>query len=163
MYHSGMWGGWQFQVADRPAQDTIMFACTKISDGTEVTCPQSNAEGPDEVVIKGGYQECRGADIGKNSFYVENIEEELDVPREWFAKGDGSSSSLMYIPRAGTDVTNPATPVVGAKLTQVIKVEGAAGLAIRGFTITHTAPTYMESYECPSGGASSEPFLPCFP
>jgi hypothetical protein len=42
-----------------------------------------------EVVIHGGYQECRGAGIGKNSFYVENIAEELDVAREWFLSGDG--------------------------------------------------------------------------
>ena len=148
MYHSGGWGGWQFQVAERPDPDTIIFGCTRLSDGTQVACPERNVPGPDEVVIKGGYQECRGAYIGKNSFYVENIEEELDVPREWFAK----EQTLMYIPRNGTDVTNPATKVVGAVLKQVIEVKGATGLSLRGFGITHTAPTYMDSYECPSGG-----------
>ena len=148
MYHSGGWGGWQFQVAERPDPDTIIFGCTRLSDGTQVACPERNVPGPDKVVIKGGYQECRGAYIGKNSFYVENIEEELDVPREWFAK----EQTLMYIPRNGTDVTNPATKVVGAVLKQVIEVKGATGLSLRGFGITHTAPTYMDSYECPSGG-----------
>jgi hypothetical protein len=27
MYHSGGWGGWQFQVAARPTDDELVFAC----------------------------------------------------------------------------------------------------------------------------------------
>ena len=42
--------------------------------------------------FKGGWQEARGATIGKfqghptlnNSYFVENIKEELDFPGEWF-------------------------------------------------------------------------------
>ena len=153
-----------------------------------MTCPT----GPDAddvaagagLVIDGGFQECRGADIGNNEFYVENIEEEQvrshslcalccsllldfgsrwlafarllrlqDDPREWFLKADGAAAStLRYIPPAGVSVNNPETAVVGAVLKRVIEVEGAVGVTLRGLTITATAPTFLDSYECPSGG-----------
>ena len=35
---------------------------------------------------------------------------------------------------------------------QVIEVEGAAGVLLRGLTFTATAPTFLDPYECPSGG-----------
>lgn len=75
MYHTGAWGGWQFQVAERPASDEIMFACRRLSDAKHVTCPAEDPGGAPSLVIDGGFQECRGAQIGKNNFYVENIEE----------------------------------------------------------------------------------------
>ena len=100
------------------------------------------------VVIHGGFQECRGAFIGSNIFYAENVEEELDADREWFMKGQ----TLMYIPENGTDPNSPATAIFGAVLKQVIAVDGAARLTFRGLTVTHTAPTFLDPYECPSGG-----------
>lgn len=157
MYHSGGWGGWQFRVAERPDDRTVMFQCRQQKDGKLVTCPAAE-ESSNPVTIEGGFQECRGADIGSNAFYVENIEEELDDAREWFLKGQ----TLMYIPANGTNGTSgggfaakpPAAdvPVVGGVLKRVIEVNGAAHLTLRGLTLSHTAPTYMDSYECPSGG-----------
>ena len=93
------------------------------------------------------------ARTGKAAFdsseVVENIAEELDDAREWFASG----RTLSYIPN-GTevDLNDPKTSVVGAVLKNVVEVSGARGLTLRGLTVTHTAPTFMESYECPSGG-----------
>lgn len=104
----------------------------------------------DPVVIKGGNQECRGASIGKNHFYVENIEEELDVEREWFVAG----GTLLYVAPNDTahDVLNKATEVVGAVHDRVVEVKGAEFITFRGFTIADSAPTYTKPYECPSGG-----------
>jgi hypothetical protein len=36
-----------------------------------------------------------------SQFYVENVQEELDDDREWFATGDGM---LLYMPLNGTDM-----------------------------------------------------------
>lgn len=58
----------------------------------------------------------------------------------------------MYIPENGTDLTAPGTKIEGAVLRQLIEVRGATGLTLRGITLTLTVPTYMDSYECPSGG-----------
>jgi hypothetical protein len=49
-------------------------------------------------------------------------------------------------------MTDPSLPVVGAVLKQVVQVDGASYIAFEGITITHTAPTYLDPYECPSGG-----------
>ena len=54
--------------------------------------------------------------------------------------------------RIAFDLNDPKTSVVGAVLKNVVEVSGARGLTLRGLTVTHTAPTFMESYECPSGG-----------
>jgi hypothetical protein len=123
MYHTGRWGGWQYQVDARPSPTEIVFACRRLGDGARVTCPT----GPDvddaaaaDLVIDGGFQECRGADIGSNAFYVENIEEEQDDAREWFLKADGAGApTVRYIPPAGVDVNDPKTAVVGAVLKRV--------------------------------------------
>ena len=43
--------------------------------------------------------------------------------------------------------------IVGAVLKRVVEVtEGTSHLKLRGLTITHTAPTFLDPYECPSGG-----------
>ena len=133
----------------RPSPTEIVFACRRLRDGKRVTCPT----GPDAdadaagVVIDGGFQECRGADITKNKFYVENIEELQDDPREWFLKADHASApSLRYIPPAGVDINEPSTAVVGAVLKRVIEIEGTSGVTLRGLTITATAPTFLDSY-----------------
>jgi hypothetical protein len=60
--------------------------------------------------------------------------------------------TCRYIPPSGTDMTDPSLPVVGAVLKQVVQVDGASYIAFEGITITHTAPTYLDPYECPSGG-----------
>jgi hypothetical protein len=137
MYHSGGWGGWTFQVADRPADDTVVFGCRRLSDNAKMPCPQSDPS--NEFVIDGGFQECRGATIKSNAYYVENIAEELDDTREWFATASGE---LRYIPDNTTNLADESTPVVGAVLKRVIEVDGAANLMFKGLTVTHTVPTY---------------------
>lgn len=146
---------WQFQVAERPSDTSLVFACRKLSDNTRIPCPVTASAGGDGLVIDGGYQECRGANIGKNHFYVENVLEELDDSREWFLQQNeaGKPATLLYIPANGVNAApGPTVPVAGAVMPRVIEVVGASGLTLRGLAVTHTIPTYMQSYECPSGG-----------
>lgn len=131
-----------------------MFSCRRLSDNSIGPCPVNTDAGAD-LVIDGGYQECRGASIGKNKFYVENVLEELDDDREWFLKESTADEgpTLLYIPQSGASTApGPTVPVAGALLRSVIDVRGASGLTLRGLTVTHTVPTYMAAYECPSGG-----------
>jgi hypothetical protein len=94
--------------------DELVFACRPAEGGASVACPVSSRNPTDrnptekksgstdgstdastdaskvnaaDLVIVGGYQECRGASIGSNQFYVENVQEELDDDREWFVNG----------------------------------------------------------------------------
>ena len=55
MFHSGLWGGWQYSL-------------------------QSLDTGSNTLKMGyGGFQECRGSGIGHQHYYVENIFEELDT------------------------------------------------------------------------------------
>jgi hypothetical protein len=63
MFHSGLWGGWQYAV------DNV----TSTSAGAEIAFGY------------GGFQEARGSGINPGQhFYIENVLEELDTPGEWF-------------------------------------------------------------------------------
>eukprot|EP00729_Bicosta_minor_P005602 gene5602-4565_t len=70
MYHSGGWGGWQFQVAERPDPDTIIFGCTRLSDGTQVACPERNVPGPDEVCTFDAVGDSAIAMVGSSQLMV---------------------------------------------------------------------------------------------
>jgi hypothetical protein len=124
-YHSGGWGGWQFPVASQLKDNSLMFKCRQLTDDKVVPCPQT-PDPANPVVVLGGNQECRGAQIGKNPFYIENVEEELDVEREWFRRaaaggGGDSTPTLLYFPGNGTDLATAS--VVGAVLQNVIEVK----------------------------------------
>ena len=132
-FHSEGWGGWQFQIAglDRsdPHTSTLHFS-------------------------RGGFQEARGAgSIGSRPFYVENIYEELDNQNEWFL--DESTGTLYLYPDNKTNIN--AIHVVGAASDFALNIIGSQAnpvhdVTFRGLTFTHTATTYMSSYEVPSGG-----------
>ena len=94
MYHSARWGGWQYQLAARDdATHSLRFACTLLREdgsvGSTGACP---VNGSHLGLVHGGWQEARGAEIGpqytnqalNNSYFIENIFEELDAPSEWF-------------------------------------------------------------------------------
>ena len=132
-FHYYGWGGWQFQIADLnrsdPNMSTIHFS-------------------------RGGFQEARGSNsIGRRPFYVENIYEELDSPNEWFL--DESTGTLYLYPDNKTNIN--AIHVVGAVSEFALNIVGSQAnpvhdVVFRGLTFTHTATTYMSSYEVPSGG-----------
>eukprot|EP01046_Picozoa_sp_COSAG06_P050400 COSAG06_NODE_7974_length_2314_cov_3.632957_1_plen_513_part_00 len=143
-YHGGHWGGWMFRV-DGLAGQTV------------------------QLDPWGGQQEARGSTSGAE-WYVENIKEELDSPREWF--GDFENSKLYYMPN-GTAA--PPSTVVVPRLKTLLEISGGApspdgtaarpasavveGVQLKGFTLTHSLTTFLAEYEVPSGGDWSE--LPC--
>ena len=86
--------------------------------------------------------------------FIENIEQELDVAHEWFV--DENTKTLLYIPPNGTILT-AETKVEVSLIPRVIQFRGSSiepshDIELIGFNISHAAPTYMESYEDPSGG-----------
>lgn len=97
----------------------------------------------------GGYQEARGSGISAGQhFYIENVLEELDAPGEWFF--DPSAALLYTLPNAS--VSLPSATLALPLLDTLIVVNGSAGLAFSGFTLTQTRTTFLEQYEVPSGG-----------
>ena len=93
-FHGGHWGGWMFKVEGLEAQ-TI------------------------QLDPWGGQQEARGNTKGAE-WYVENIREELDSPREWFA--DFKAKKLFYYPNA----TLPPATVVVPRLATLISIDGGS-------------------------------------
>eukprot|EP00656_Telonema_subtile_P039161 TRINITY_DN4429_c0_g1_i1.p1 TRINITY_DN4429_c0_g1~~TRINITY_DN4429_c0_g1_i1.p1 ORF type:complete len:518 (+),score=96.96 TRINITY_DN4429_c0_g1_i1:1085-2638(+) len=106
MFHSGLWGGWQFQVSDQK-NGSLMFGY-------------------------GGYQEARGSGIDKQHYFVENILEELDSPGEWFY--DPVGSKMFFWPNGTTSWNEMVAPVLST-IIRVQGAEGVeiSGL---GFTET---------------------------
>lgn len=101
----------------------------------------------------GGNQEARGS-AGCGDLYIENLIEEIDVPMEFFL--DTESNVLYYIPESGVNMTTAV--VEGTALTRLIQFRGSDSntpvkyISFVGMNISRSAPTYMQSYEAPSGG-----------
>ena len=124
MFHSGLWGGWQFQVS---AQDV---------------------DGGSLQFSHGGYQEARGSGISKQHYFIENILEELDSPSEWFH--DPATSHLYFWPNR-TD-GKVGEEIVAPILSTVIRLQNTSNIIFEGITFTETRATYLDQYEVPSGG-----------
>ncbi len=125
-FHCGHWGNWQFAVKSRNM------------NSREITWEY------------GGFQEARGCKNGAE-WYVENILEELDSPNEWFL--DYDKHILYFMFNGSTTPTNG----IGSNLETVISIIGskdnpARNITISGVTFANTAPTFLQSYEVPSGG-----------
>jgi hypothetical protein len=203
MYHSARWGGWQYKLAARDDADhTMTFQCnilantsTKNQQGQHagyeviaegVPCPKT---GGAHAIVQGGWQEARGGEIGaqytlpsmNNSYFVENIKEELDTPGEWFVElaQSGGAATLYMIPPAtsgGADGGGGGSAAAGASsaddpglsalgsLTlvgtlepRVVQYTGTSGKPVMNMqlvnvTIAHSAYTFMHPYETSSGG-----------
>ena len=64
---------------------------------------------------------------------------------------------MIYQDRLGTDAWKIEHPTRLFCTANVVEIRGSATEPVRnvrlsGFTIAHTAPTFMEKYEVPSGG-----------
>jgi hypothetical protein len=135
MFHSGLWGGWQYKLTDFDATShTIEFGY-------------------------GGYQEARGSGVKSNHFYVENIKEELDVAGEWFH--DEKEGQIYYFPNATHATAAALATAEIAILDTLISIGSAAdeasgewadSIQIIGLELTATRATYLSPYEIPSGG-----------
>jgi hypothetical protein len=92
------------------------------------------------------------AKIEKESrFFIENVLEELDAPREWYL--DVGAGVLYYKPEPGVDMAGAR--VEAPLLQQLIRFEGTQDapvhhIAIEGFRLTQTASTFLEPYDVPS-------------
>ena len=134
MFHSNSWGGWQFQIQN-------------------VTINSSNSI---MHFSYGGFQEARGSgSIGGQAFYVDNIQEELDTAGEWFL--DETTNVLYLWPDNKTNLKSGDTYIIAATSESAVSLRGSMSqpvhdITFRGLTFTHTATTFMESYEVPSGG-----------
>eukprot|EP00040_Diaphanoeca_grandis_P030936 m.183931 g.183931 ORF g.183931 m.183931 type:complete len:1001 (+) comp32172_c0_seq1:207-3209(+) len=191
MYHTARWGGWQFQLANRNDTDSsLTFACQLLkhvdvdSDNNNTkTNTSTNHETHDHVryvaegdvmspcprdgsaaIVNGGFQEGRGATIGKfqgnlnNSYFVENIKEELDYPGEWFFDAsEGEHGTLYLVPLSGA-MPSDDLDLVATQRSRVVTMIGntstnpVQNVVLANVTIKHAASTFLNRYEVPSGG-----------
>jgi hypothetical protein len=134
MLRPNMWDSWMFEV-DRANATSLFFG-------------------------KGGFQGARGCGDHpgqlngcSNEFYIENVLEELDGPREWFF--DETTRTLYYYhtgPEPIASISLEAT-----RLKELIRVVGTQkapvrGVTIRGLSFKDTSYTYMDPHEMASGG-----------
>ena len=125
-FHSKHWGNLQFAIDERDEQNNQL----KWSYG--------------------GFQ-TRGGDTEGAEWYVENIFEELDSPGEWFYN---ETEMKLYLYPNGT---NAPTSGVGTMLQRLFNIQGSMdrpvyNITLMNITFTQTEPTFLSSYEVPSGG-----------
>lgn len=100
------------------------------------------------VTTEGGWGNNRGLRMHTKERFVENIEEELDAPGEWFF--DAAAHTLSLIPEAGTDLSK--AEVVASRTDSLIELRGTREEPVRnvklsGLTFTQTARTFMKTRE----------------
>jgi len=100
------------------------------------------------VHLEGGNHINRDSRLHDQHRYVENIFEELDAPNEWYL--DIERGVLYYMPPEYTDMASAKVEAVILK--QLFEFRGSMKepvkhITLRGFTITHTAHTFLEEYE----------------
>lgn len=98
--------------------------------------------------LEGGWQNNRPSGMHPLYRFVENIKEELDVPREWYY--DRSESKLYYMPLPEIDLDEAKVEIV--RLKHLIEFNGTKenpvrGIHLQGLTFKHTARTFMENKE----------------
>jgi len=102
---------------------------------------------------KGGFQGAEGTFVG-DSFYIENVLEELDSPAEWYFN---SSTQQLFLWYNGTGAPPADTVFVATNLQVLVNITGTSsspvvGVALSGLGFRDTAYTYMEPHGLPSGG-----------
>jgi hypothetical protein len=133
IFQAAYWGNlqWRIKEVDRGA-NAIWFG-----------------EGGQQIGAK--WSKNPGVLNNKSRFFVDNVFEELDAPGEWFL--DRRANVLYYYPEPGIDLKTALVEV--PVYEQAILFEGTQEkpvehIEVEGFRITHTASTYMSSYEAPS-------------
>ncbi len=86
-------------------------------------------------------------------FFIENVFEELNAPNEWYL--DKQASILYYKPPRGMNLSGAEVEV--GLLKRLIEFKGSRAEPVRyikleGFRFTHTATTFLETFETPSTG-----------
>ena len=124
-FHCRYWGNWQFALEARHSENRSL------------------------QWSRGGFQEARGCKTG-GQWYVENIFEELDAPDEWYF--DDIENKLYYYPNGSLPSEG-----IGTDLDRLIAIQGSQqepvyNITLTNLTFAHSAPTFLDSYEVPSGG-----------
>ena len=132
VFHGEYWGSWVFQILTHDAlKGSITFGA-------------------------GGFQEARGSLTGGGALFVENVRQELDVPREWYAFSNGTVDLFWPATSSGTPPPHNAVSLAG--LEQLIIISGTPSepvkdILINGLTFTGTQPTFLaRPFVAPSGG-----------
>lgn len=86
-------------------------------------------------------------------YYIENVFEELDAPREWFL--DKTTRKLYWMPAPGVDPHTATIEVSGLKRLFAVagtQRDSVVGLRFERIRFAHTETTFFEPYEIPSLG-----------
>ena len=88
--------------------------------------------------------------VSFGNWWIENVLEELDAPREWFY--NSSSHVLFYMPNA-TAAPPPAEQFAATRTRVLFNVSGASDLSLLGLEVRDTALTYYGvEHGMPTGG-----------
>ncbi len=107
------------------------------------------AKNPDgSLAYEGGWQNNRQMGMHKEFRMVENIFEELDAPGEWFH--NAQTNTLYFKPKSEADLSKASVEVV--QLAHLVEFQGSLEkpvcfIQLQGFTIRHTARTFMNTRE----------------
>ena len=132
VYRPSRWSNWMFAVDDfEPKTKTFSWS-------------------------HGGFQGARGDDFG-GDWFIENVKEALDSPREFYYETEAGKVTLFY---AHNDTSGGAPPTQGLvvpALTSLISVKATQAapvknIAFTGIRFTHTAASFMDPHGVPSGG-----------
>ena len=95
-----------------------------------------------------------GARIGKKSrFYIENIFEELDAPKEWYL--DKREGKLYWMPEKEVDPSRAVIEVPHLKTLvclQGSRLNSVEHITFERIRFAHTETTFFEQYDVPSLG-----------
>jgi len=120
--HTSRWGGYHYRITGKDAEGNLTY--------------------------EGGWQNNRQMGMHRDYRMVENIFEELDAPGEWFH--DRKTSTLYFLPAEGTDLATAKVEVV--RLRHLVEFQGTMEspvkhITLQGFTVRHTARTFMDCKE----------------
>eukprot|EP01047_Picozoa_sp_COSAG01_P017810 COSAG01_NODE_951_length_12498_cov_30.544018_6_plen_809_part_00 len=137
-------------------RDTSPKAQSGVDSGVLASAGQTYLE-----FARGGFQGGEGvtsAAVNNSNWYIENLLEEIDSPREWFF--NSSSRTLYYMPNAScvdrvTGLPTGEFTATGAKV--LINITGsqarpAANISLTGLVFRDSSYTYMDEHGLPSGG-----------
>lgn len=80
-------------------------------------------------------------------YYLDNVAEALTEPGEWYL--DRAADTVLYLPRPGEDPE--AVAAVAPALAELLVVDGAEGVTLRGLTLAHA------EWEPPAEGPGGAP------
>lgn len=120
--HLSRWGGYHYQITGVDADGNVSY--------------------------EGGWQNNRKTTMHKKYRMVENIFEELDAVGEWYH--DAVKNILYYKPSPELDIDKVKVEVV--RLRHLVEFNGSEDepvqfITFKGFTVRHTARTFMDCKE----------------